>query len=287
MIWPGFVDAVTTLLMVLMFVLTIFTVMQSVLRDTITTQTTELDRLTAQVADLADALGLERQKVGDLQDQMGTLTATLADAQAKGEAQAALIATLTGQLSARRTSWRRRRAGSPVSRRRWRRCCQNATRRGAGGALTAKVADLEAAEQADLGERGAATGAGQGARRDRRGGRGRAAGCGQARGAGGADRRSAETRARRDCGGPDGGADAQISEAEAARLVDAAALAGAARQAEGLGCRTDRDDAGAGGTAQAGGRNADPAGGGADRCGQGGDGRGRARRRCWRRQRRP
>ena len=34
MIWPGFVDAVTTLLMVLMFVLTIFTVMQSVLRDT-------------------------------------------------------------------------------------------------------------------------------------------------------------------------------------------------------------------------------------------------------------
>ena len=36
MIWPGFVDAVTTLLMVLMFVLTIFTVMQSVLRQTIT-----------------------------------------------------------------------------------------------------------------------------------------------------------------------------------------------------------------------------------------------------------
>ena len=31
LIWPGFVDAVTTLLMVLMFVLTIFTVMQSVL----------------------------------------------------------------------------------------------------------------------------------------------------------------------------------------------------------------------------------------------------------------
>ena len=38
MIWPGFVDAVTTLLMVMMFVLTIFTVMQVVLRDTITTQ---------------------------------------------------------------------------------------------------------------------------------------------------------------------------------------------------------------------------------------------------------
>ena len=50
MIWPGFVDAVTTLLMVLMFVLTIFTVMQSVLRDTITTQGTELNSLTDQLS---------------------------------------------------------------------------------------------------------------------------------------------------------------------------------------------------------------------------------------------
>jgi chemotaxis protein MotB len=33
LIWPGFVDAVTTLLMVLMFILTIFTMMQAVLRD--------------------------------------------------------------------------------------------------------------------------------------------------------------------------------------------------------------------------------------------------------------
>ena len=53
MIWPGFVDAVTTLLMVMMFVLTIFTVMQSVLRETITAQSTELDELNSQVAQLA------------------------------------------------------------------------------------------------------------------------------------------------------------------------------------------------------------------------------------------
>ena len=57
LIWPGFVDAVTTLLMVLMFVLTIFTVMQSVLRDEITSQDTELDALTSQVAQLADGAG--------------------------------------------------------------------------------------------------------------------------------------------------------------------------------------------------------------------------------------
>jgi chemotaxis protein MotB len=101
MIWPGFVDAVTTLLMVLMFVLTIFTVMQSVLRETITNQTSELDQLTAQVASLADALGLERNKVSALNTQIGTLTSSLAAAKAKGEEQSALIATLTGQISAK------------------------------------------------------------------------------------------------------------------------------------------------------------------------------------------
>ena len=101
MAWPGFVDAVTTLLMVLMFVLTIFTVMQSVLRDTITTQGNELDALTAQVAGLADALGLERQRVEGLQSEIGTLRSSLGAAQARGEAQAAEIAALSATLSTR------------------------------------------------------------------------------------------------------------------------------------------------------------------------------------------
>ena len=42
-IWPGFVDAMTGLLLVLMFVLTIFMVVQFVLRETITGQESELD----------------------------------------------------------------------------------------------------------------------------------------------------------------------------------------------------------------------------------------------------
>ena len=87
MIWPGFVDAVTTILMVLMFVLTIFTVMQSVLRDTITTQDTELNSLTDQLSGLADALGLEQKRTRDLQ--------------AEGERQSTLIATLTSQIATR------------------------------------------------------------------------------------------------------------------------------------------------------------------------------------------
>ena len=61
-IWPGFVDAFTTLLLLVMFVLTIFLVVQYALRDTITAQVGELDALSQQVAGLADALGLERQE---------------------------------------------------------------------------------------------------------------------------------------------------------------------------------------------------------------------------------
>ena len=93
-IWPGFVDAVTTLLMVLMFILTIFTVVQSVLRDQISSQSTELDELAAQVAGLADALGLERAQVAQLQ-------AGLAAAGDAAAAQETLIASLRGQIEDR------------------------------------------------------------------------------------------------------------------------------------------------------------------------------------------
>ena len=49
-IWPGFVDAMTALLLVLMFVLTIFMIVQSVLRE----QITDKD---SQIADLVKKAG--------------------------------------------------------------------------------------------------------------------------------------------------------------------------------------------------------------------------------------
>ena len=57
-IWPGYVDALSTLILVLTFVVTIFMVVQYVLREQINTQGSELEALGAQVADLADALSL-------------------------------------------------------------------------------------------------------------------------------------------------------------------------------------------------------------------------------------
>ena len=114
-IWPGFVDAMTGLLLVLMFVLTIFVVMQFVLQQTIKGQGAMLDELNIDIAQknaqledlegqilaLGDALGLERAAAFDLTLQVAKLDDQLAAAQADGERQLGLIATLTAERDAR------------------------------------------------------------------------------------------------------------------------------------------------------------------------------------------
>ncbi|MGJ8611073.1 MAG: peptidoglycan -binding protein [Octadecabacter sp.] len=101
-IWPGFVDAMTGLLLVLMFVLTIFMVLQYVLQETITGQENQLTELSAEVAALANALGLEQDRSATLGSQVGVLSGELAGLQStlnESEAaitqQNALIASLT------------------------------------------------------------------------------------------------------------------------------------------------------------------------------------------------
>ena len=95
-IWPGFVDAMTGLLLVLMFVLTIFMVVQFVLRETISGQETELDTLSGEIAALAQALGLEQRRNTALSNQLGALEATLEDRDARLAEQEGIIAALTG-----------------------------------------------------------------------------------------------------------------------------------------------------------------------------------------------
>lgn len=90
-IWPGFVDAMTGLLLVLMFVLTIFMVLQFVLQETITGQESQLTELSAEVAALADALGLEQDRSATLGAQVGSLSTELSSLQmALGESEAAI-----------------------------------------------------------------------------------------------------------------------------------------------------------------------------------------------------
>ena len=99
-IWPGFVDAMTGLLLVLMFVLTIFMVVQFVLRETITGQESEMNQLNAEIAKLAQALGLEQRKTSRLEARVGELGVTLEAARTRAGEQAALIATLRAQTQA-------------------------------------------------------------------------------------------------------------------------------------------------------------------------------------------
>ena len=96
-IWPGFVDAMTGLLLVLMFVLTIFMVVQFVLRETISGQEVELNDLAGEVAALAQALGLEEQRSNQLNVRVNALNATLIEARGQAKVQANIIATLTSE----------------------------------------------------------------------------------------------------------------------------------------------------------------------------------------------
>ncbi|MFZ5963440.1 peptidoglycan -binding protein [Thalassococcus sp. BH17M4-6] len=94
-IWPGFVDAMTGLLLVLMFVLTIFMVVQFVLRETISGQENQLNNLSGEIAALAQALGLEQRRNTALSNELGALSATLEDRNARLDEQDNIIAALS------------------------------------------------------------------------------------------------------------------------------------------------------------------------------------------------
>ena len=94
-IWPGFVDAMTGLLLVLMFVLTIFMIVQFVLRETISGQENELNSLQDEIALIAEALGLEKKHTEKLGLELNALTGTLANTESELQRQATLISTLT------------------------------------------------------------------------------------------------------------------------------------------------------------------------------------------------
>ncbi|WP_316013864.1 peptidoglycan -binding protein [Roseobacter sp. HKCCA0434] len=97
-IWPGFVDAMTALLLVLMFVLTIFMVMQFVLQETISGQDRQLQELGVEITSLAEALGLEQQLTDQLETEVGSLTGTLAESEDLSESRRLLIASLEADI---------------------------------------------------------------------------------------------------------------------------------------------------------------------------------------------
>jgi chemotaxis protein MotB len=75
-IWPGFVDALAQLLMVIIFILLVFTAGQFYLSEALSGRDQALQKLQAQVDELGDLLAMERRSNADLSAQ---LTSSLAE----------------------------------------------------------------------------------------------------------------------------------------------------------------------------------------------------------------
>src|ERR1700751_3095643 len=79
-IWPGFVDALSPLVMVVVFVLLVFTSGQFYLTDALSGRDVQLQRLAQQVDQLANMLSMAQSGNTDLQSRLNSLTQQLAAA---------------------------------------------------------------------------------------------------------------------------------------------------------------------------------------------------------------
>jgi len=106
-IWPGFVDGLSTLLLVLMFILSIFVVAQFYLgerltsvKDELATKDSELARLTARINELAEQLGLAQSERDTLSAQILALEDTIATKDEQLAAIGAAVAATAAELEA-------------------------------------------------------------------------------------------------------------------------------------------------------------------------------------------
>jgi chemotaxis protein MotB len=114
--WPGFVDALSTLLLAIMFLLSVFVLAQFLLSREISGRDEVLARLNSQINELTQLLALEQGSTQDAQDSIANLQASLSAAEsertrlqqlldqgagADSEANARLGA-VTGELDAQR-----------------------------------------------------------------------------------------------------------------------------------------------------------------------------------------
>ena len=75
--WPGFVDALSTLILGIIFLLTVFVVVQFYLQQEVAGKDTALQRLNAQIAQLTDLLSLEKSGKTSIEEQLAQLRASL------------------------------------------------------------------------------------------------------------------------------------------------------------------------------------------------------------------
>ena len=95
--WPGYVDALTTLLMVLIFLLSLFSVAQFTLTDTLSSRDSAIDALNKQLGSLASVLSLEKAASDNLKQDLEKLALQLRQNQAERD-------RLGADLAAQRTA---------------------------------------------------------------------------------------------------------------------------------------------------------------------------------------
>ncbi|WP_315924618.1 peptidoglycan -binding protein [Mesorhizobium sp. SP-1A] len=94
--WPGFVDALSTLLLTFMFLLSVFVLAQFLLTREISGKDAVLNRLNSQINELTQLLALEKSNNQDAQDSLANLQASLSAAEAEKGRLEQLLAQGTG-----------------------------------------------------------------------------------------------------------------------------------------------------------------------------------------------
>jgi chemotaxis protein MotB len=99
-IWPGYVDVLSTLLMVVIFVLMVFVIAQFFLSNALSGRDKALEQLNRQVAELSDLLALERSSSSELRLNLADLSNQLQSAVADRDTLQRQLITVTGERNA-------------------------------------------------------------------------------------------------------------------------------------------------------------------------------------------
>jgi len=94
--WPGFVDALSTLVLAIVFLLSVFLVVQFYLSQEVSGKDKALEQLNAKIAQLNELLSLEKVAQLDLTDQLSRTRAGLANAEAERDRAKSLYEGLAG-----------------------------------------------------------------------------------------------------------------------------------------------------------------------------------------------
>jgi chemotaxis protein MotB len=98
--WPGFVDALSTLVLSIVFLLSVFLVVQFFLSQEVTGKDKALEQLNAKIAQLNDLLSLEKLGKISLDDEVSQLKAGLASAESERDRVKGLYEGLAGASDA-------------------------------------------------------------------------------------------------------------------------------------------------------------------------------------------